>query len=203
MWGLLSPQVYFRDRTSIKFLPGFVAVFLVGGFSLFTALVGLFWVASSIPGERDSFLNAINVELFAYTFFSGFLLWFITATIFYGFVVWDGRESVDYFSILSVVGLGFIPLAITSCIELIITLIIFANNQPLNAISSAFILISGDYSTTVAGLLYALHGIGLLWTNYVWTGGLIEVGTVSKQKAIIFITMVDVLFILDFVFPVI
>lgn len=183
MWFLFDSHRYFEERSDVPFFEGLVAVFMNGGITFLTTIISLVWLAAAGKENISLIIEDVGLTLFAYSFFSSFLTWFLMAMVFYVFIIWDGIGRMDFFSILSMAGLGFVPLMFASAIEFVVTTY-FAATVPANGVATTtHILIGGEFGLLPAILMMLVHTVMLLWSAHVWIGGVHQLGGVTPEKS--------------------
>ncbi len=193
MWFLFDSHGFFEERAAIPFFQGLVAVFMNGGITFLTTMATLPWLAAASRNNIPAVLDEVGLRLFAYSFFSSFFTWFIMAVIFYIFIIWDGSGRIEFFSVLSMAGLGFVPMVFASVIEFIATIYYTLTVSASEITTTTHILIGGEFGLFPAIAMMVIHTICLLWSGHVWIGGVHQLGGVSPTKstvAVIFIVLV-------------
>jgi len=105
------------------------------------------------------------------------------AIVFYLFILWDGIGRMEFFSMLSMAGLGFVPLMFASAIEFAATMY-FASQIPADGVATTtHVLIGGEFGAIPAIVMIIVHTIMLLWSGHVWIGGVHQLGGVSPGKS--------------------
>lgn len=199
MWFLLDSHGYFEERTSVSFFQGLVAVFMNGGVTFITTMVTLLWISTG-GGSAAVVVNEIGISLFTYSFFSSFIMWFLIAIMFYGFIVWDGVGRIDFFTVLNMAGMGFTPLVFSSIIEFVVT-IYYANAVTSSGIATTtHILIGGEFGILPAIGMMLIHTITLVWAAHIWIGGMHQLGRVSPKKSTGIVTLVSILMLVELIF---
>ncbi len=189
MWFLFDSHSYFEERTDVPFFEGLVAVFMNGGITFLTTIFTLIWLASGGQENIAFILDEIGLTLFTYSFFSSFITWFLMGIIFYIFIIWDGAGRIEFFTILNMAGLGFVPLMFGSIIEFVLTAY-YATSEPVTQVATTHILIGGAFGTFLAVFMMAIHTLMLLWSAHVWIGGVHQLGGVSPTKSTIAVLII-------------
>jgi|AntDeeMinimDraft_4_1070355.scaffolds.fasta_scaffold03030_4 hypothetical protein len=180
---LFDSHRYFEERSDVPFFQGLVAVFMNGGITFLTTIITLIWLAAAGKDNIALVIENVGLTLFVYSFFSSFLTWFVMAVIFYLFILWDGIGRMEFFSMLSMAGLGFVPLMLASAIELVAT-VYFAIKIPASSVATTtHVLIGGEFGLIPAVAMMAIHTLMLLWSGHVWIGGVHQLGGVSPGKS--------------------
>lgn len=196
MWFLIDSHGYFEERASVPFFEGLVAVFMNGGITFLTTIVTLVWLAAAGQANIIHLVDQVGLTLFTYSFFSSFITWFLMGVIFYAFILWDGVGRTEFFSVLNMAGLGFVPLAIASVIEFVAT-VYYAFKIPATGVTTTtHILIGGEFGLLPAVGMMVVHTLMIFWSAHVWIGGVHQLGGVSPTKATVAtLVMVAVLWI--------
>lgn len=190
MWFLLDSHGYFEERASVPFFQGLVAVFMNGGITFITTIITLVWLASAGRENITIVLDQIGLTLFVYSFFSSFLTWGVMAAVFYVFIMWDGIGRIEFFAVLNMAGLGFVPLVFASFIELAATVYYAAVIPSSGVATTTHILIGGEFGLFPAVGMMVVHTLMLLWSGHVWIGGVHQLGGVSPTKSTIAVLLV-------------
>lgn len=180
---LFDSHGFFEEVSYIPFFQGLVAVFFNGGITFLTTILTLLWLAAYSQDTAIEVLDTIGTELFAYSFLSSFVTWFIIAFILFLVIFVAGKRRLEMFEVISMAGLGFVPLAFASLIELIATAYLSVQTPATGAATTTHVLIGGEFGMTPALIMFGIHGISLIWSGHIWVGATQQLGGVSPGKA--------------------
>lgn len=198
MWFLIDSHTYFEERSEVPFFEGLVAVFLNGGITFLTATVTLMWMARTSSETLLTSLESTGFGLFVYAFLSSFVTWGIMGVTFYMFILWEGETRVEFFSILSMAGLGFVPLMIGSIIEFIITTH-YSLTTPATSITTTHALIAGEFGILPMIVMMLIHALVILWSCHIWNGGVHQLGNVSPKKSIVAVLTIGAILFVELI----
>ncbi len=199
MWFLFDSHGYFEERASVPFFEGLVAVFMNGGVTFITTIVTLLWLATAAHDNIAIVINDVGLTLFVYSFFSSFLTWGIMAVVFYVFILWDGVGRIEFFTVLNMAGLGFVPLVFASIIELAATVYYSTQIPASGAATTTHVLIGGEFGLAAAVGMMVVHTLMLLWSGHVWIGGVHQLGGVSPTKSTVAVLLIVAVLWTEFV----
>lgn len=183
MWFLFDSHGYFEERADVPFFQGLVAVFLTGGITFLTTITSLLWVSQSSPDTLTNAINAVSLHRFVFTFFSAFVMWTIITLLFYVFILWDGVGRIDLFTVISMTGLGFVPLAFYAFLELSVSVYLtsHATHPATEATTNA--VLTGQFGLAPAAGVLLLYTLMILWSGHIWVGAVHQMGRISPTKA--------------------
>lgn len=197
MWFLLYPFSFFENKTSIPFVSGFIGVFFDGGLALLTALTGVFWMSLGGSNALGTGFEIINLDVLSYTFLSSFVFWLGISTLVYAFFIWDSEYTTDYFTVISMCGLGFVPLSIASLFEFGATVVLAFQQPPQQDIATTHMLIAGEFSSITAVAVFSIHIASIVWCVCIWAAGVNKLGGVSLWKSTVLSAVIGAFLVVE------